>query len=75
VKSRITVDAEVVLAKALAAGCTVGVDGKYEVTGRVATLGAGSIRKKAGLILDEFFDHLVQELGGSTQPTAVRDDA
>lgn len=31
------------------------VSGAYEVTGRPASLGASSIRKKAGKILDEFF--------------------
>jgi carbon monoxide dehydrogenase subunit G len=36
-------------------GTTVDVSGSYEVTGRPATLGAGSIRKKAGRILEEFF--------------------
>jgi carbon monoxide dehydrogenase subunit G len=36
-------------------GTAVDVSGSYEVTGRPATLGAGSIRKKAGRILSEFF--------------------
>jgi carbon monoxide dehydrogenase subunit G len=31
------------------------VDGSYEVTGRPATLGASSIRKKAGKVIAEFF--------------------
>jgi carbon monoxide dehydrogenase subunit G len=39
------------------------VTGAYEVSGRVATLGAGAIKKKAGRILDEFFGSLERELG------------
>jgi carbon monoxide dehydrogenase subunit G len=36
-------------------GTAVDVSGAYEVTGRPAALGAGSIRKKASAILTEFF--------------------
>jgi carbon monoxide dehydrogenase subunit G len=47
---------EVTLALSESDGATVvDVRGAYEVTGRPASLGAGSIRKKAGKVLDEFF--------------------
>ena len=46
------------------AGTSLKVTGKYEVTGRVATLGAGAIRKKGDKILEEFFDKAAKELGG-----------
>jgi carbon monoxide dehydrogenase subunit G len=46
------------------AGTSLGVKGRYEVTGRVATLGAGAIRKKGDRILQEFFDNAGKELGG-----------
>jgi carbon monoxide dehydrogenase subunit G len=36
-------------------GTKLDVSGSYEVTGRPAALGAGSIRKKASTILAEFF--------------------
>lgn len=36
-------------------GTNVEVDGSYEVTGKTATLGASSIRKKANVIIEEFF--------------------
>ncbi len=36
-------------------GTTVDVRGSYEVTGRPASLGASSIRKKASKVLAEFF--------------------
>ena len=45
-------------------GTTLGVTGRYEVTGKVATLGAGAIRKKGDKILQEFFDRAAKELGG-----------
>lgn len=45
----------------------VDVRGSYEVTGRPATLGAGSIRKKASRVLSEFFASAERALvaGGS----------
>jgi uncharacterized protein len=47
-------------------GTSLGVTGRYEVTGKVATLGAGAIRKKGERILQEFFDSASKELGGHT---------
>jgi carbon monoxide dehydrogenase subunit G len=46
------------------AGTSLGVAGKYEVTGKVATLGSGAIRKKGDKILQQFFDSASKELGG-----------
>jgi carbon monoxide dehydrogenase subunit G len=46
------------------AGTSLAVTGRYEVTGKVATLGAGAIRKKGDRILQEFFDSASKELGG-----------
>ena len=46
------------------AGTSLGVIGRYEVTGKVATLGAGAIRKKGDRILEEFFESASRELGG-----------
>ncbi len=43
-------------------GTVIEVAGNYEVTGRVATLGAASIRKKADRIMEEFFTHAAAEL-------------
>jgi uncharacterized protein len=45
------------------AGTVVTVVGRYEVTGRVATLGSGAIRKKGDRVLEEFFANLGRELG------------
>jgi carbon monoxide dehydrogenase subunit G len=39
------------------------VKGQYEVTGRVATLGASMIRTKGEKMLEEFFTAASRELG------------
>jgi carbon monoxide dehydrogenase subunit G len=49
-------------------GTAVDVSGSYEVTGRPASLGAGSIRKKAGRILDEFFRSAERALTDAGSP-------
>lgn len=54
VASRIQIDASMSLASD-GASTTVDVTGRYEVTGRVATLGASMIKTKGEKILDEFF--------------------
>lgn len=45
------------------AGTVLRVNGRYEITGRIATLGAGAIRKKGDKILEEFFVSCGRELG------------
>ena len=44
-------------------GTEVTVTGRYEITGRIATLGSGPIRKKGDKVLEEFFANLGRELG------------
>jgi carbon monoxide dehydrogenase subunit G len=44
-------------------GTAVAVTGRYEITGKIATLGSGAIRKKGDKILDEFFANLGRALG------------
>jgi carbon monoxide dehydrogenase subunit G len=44
-------------------GSTVVVDGVYEVTGKVASMGPGTINKKAQKVLDEFFGAAGEDLG------------
>lgn len=44
-------------------GSSVVVTGRYEITGRIATLGAGAIRKKGDKVLEGFFANLTRELG------------
>jgi carbon monoxide dehydrogenase subunit G len=46
-------------------GSTIVVDGVYEVTGKVASMGSGTINKKAQKILDEFFNAASDELGAA----------
>lgn len=52
--SRLIVEVAMTLAERDGA-TSLRVGGSYEVTGRPASLGAGSIRKKASTILSEFF--------------------
>lgn len=67
VGSRISVTGRLVLDDA--AGATaVSVSGEYEVTGKAASLGASSIRKKATTILDEFCGRATAELGAVPSP-------
>lgn len=46
-------------------GSALRVDGRYEITGKVATLGASAIRKKGERVLDEFCAALARDLGGA----------
>ena len=62
VASRISAAIDLAVA-ARGAGSTVTVHGHYEITGRIATLGSGPIRKKGDKILQEFFANLGRELG------------
>lgn len=59
VGSRILVDVRLELEEQEAGPQTLlKVSGRYEVTGRVATLGSSTIRRKADKILEEFFTNL-----------------
>lgn len=62
VASRISVDAVLGL-EPIGEGTTIHVEGTYEVAGKVATMGASTIRKKADRILEEFFSGVAEELG------------
>ena len=63
VASRISATIDLALAPD-GTGTSLAVTGRYEVTGRVATLGASAIRKKGDHILEEFFASASRELGG-----------
>lgn len=54
VGSRLTIEAALAIAPS-GAGTAITVDGVYEVTGKVASMGPGTINKKAEKIMDEFF--------------------
>lgn len=62
VGSRIAVQADIHL-EPQSGGTRLRVDGTYEVTGRIATLGSSMINNKAQKILDEFFQRAELELG------------
>jgi carbon monoxide dehydrogenase subunit G len=46
-------------------GSDIVVNGRYEITGRIATLGAGAIRKKGDKVLQDFFSNATRELGAA----------
>jgi carbon monoxide dehydrogenase subunit G len=59
ISSRINVNARLELnERAQTEGTSVQIVGRYEVSGTVATLGAGTINKKASRILEEFFQNV-----------------
>jgi carbon monoxide dehydrogenase subunit G len=62
VGSRLAVDATLRLDESQS-GTLITTSGTYEVVGKVATLGAGVIQKKATKTLDEFFEHAADALG------------
>ncbi len=46
-------------------GSDIVVTGRYEIVGRIATLGAGAIRKKGDKVLEDFFANVMRELGAA----------
>ena len=54
IRSRIMIDATAHLSDAGSGRTQVRLSGAYEITGRVATLGAGVIRSKASKLIDTF---------------------
>ncbi len=62
IASRITVDAGIEM-RAVGSGTEIAVEGVYEVSGRVATMGASIIRNKAAQLIEEFFAAATREFG------------
>lgn len=62
VSSRIAVDATLSL-EPTSAGTNVVVEGRYEVSGRVASMGSGMIKQKANKVMEEFFSRAAADLG------------
>ena len=63
VDSRIAVHATLRLDSAEQGGTTILTEGRYQVTGRVASMGSGVIQKKADRLLEDFFSNAGRELG------------
>ncbi|MCU1443975.1 MAG: hypothetical protein JWQ59_2125 [Cryobacterium sp.] len=63
VGSRLMIEGSVSLKPREPSGTVVTVRGAYEVTGRVASMGSGTINKKAEKIMDQFFATAVSALG------------
>ena len=65
IRSRIMIDAACLLADDGPDHTRVRLSGTYEITGRVATLGAGVIRSKASKLIDTFCTNASQGLSTS----------
>lgn len=65
VGSRLVVDATLDLAPSGDGGTAVRVAGVYEVSGKVAAMGGGTINKKAEKIIGEFFANAEKVLGAT----------
>lgn len=65
VDSRIAVHAALRLGRAEQGGTTIVTEGRYQVTGRVASMGSGVIQKKADRLLEDFFSNAGRELGAA----------
>lgn len=63
VDSRIALRARLRVSPAEHGGAAIATEGRYEVTGRVASMGSGVIQKKADRILEDFFSKAALELG------------
>jgi carbon monoxide dehydrogenase subunit G len=64
VASRIAATLDVA-ARADGDATALAVSGRYEITGRIATLGAPAIRAKGEKVLDEFFTRAARALGAT----------
>lgn len=67
IASRITASVDLVVSPD-GQGSALVVTGRYEITGKIATLGAGAIRKKGEKVLDEFFVNVARELASAEMP-------
>ena len=61
VASRITATLDVSVAED-GPGSVLAARGRYDITGRMATLGASAIRKKGEKVLDDFFTNATRDL-------------
>ena len=66
IRSRIMIDATARLTDAGSGHTRVQLVGSYEITGRVATLGAGVIRSKANKLIDTFCINAAVGLAGTS---------
>lgn len=67
--SKIDIEGNLRLAGVPSGGSELSVRGSYQVTGRAAALGAGIVRKKGDVAIEQFFSSAVRVLGAA-QPSA-----
>ena len=63
VASRLLIGATMTIMPSESGGATASFTGSYEVTGRVASMGSGTINKKAEKVMNEFFTSAASTLG------------
>ena len=68
IRSRIMIDAACLLSEDGPDRTRVRLSGTYEITGRVATLGAGVIRSKANKLIETFCANAAHGLAGMSTP-------
>jgi carbon monoxide dehydrogenase subunit G len=65
VNSKISILGDLRLTELPAGGCQLTVTGSYQVTGRVASMGGGIVRRKGDLAVEQFFSGAIRALGTS----------
>ena len=63
VNSKIDIEGTLTLSGQPSGGTELAVRGSYQVTGRVATMGAGIVRKKGDMAIEQFLEGARQALG------------
>lgn len=73
VGSRISIGGTLTLAE-MQQATSLAIIGEYEITGKAASLGSSSIRRKANTIVAEFCTRAIAELDGTSSETATYPD-
>ncbi len=68
INSQIDIEGKLRLAELPSGGTSMTVSGKYQVSGRATSLGAGIVRKKGEAAVNEFVENAVLTLGAAPQP-------
>jgi carbon monoxide dehydrogenase subunit G len=68
INSQIDIEGKLRLTASPEGGTSITVTGKYQVTGRATSLGAGIVRKKGEMAVGQFFENAVRVLGEAPRP-------
>jgi len=67
INSKIDIEGDLSLSSQASGQVEITVRGSYEVTGRIATMGAGVVRKKSDTAVEQFFSGIERVLGNQGQ--------